>query len=355
MENPTNSPLSPRELYEIERKKTDELLNSPQQQQAIDPVALAKLQEMAKVERERNQHREMANIGSAFAEQVGGLQKGNRLALDDDAKTKLQDLLTKNTTSSGLSLKDKLGVQSNREKTAGYDALGQNKQDRIDDRHDDNLDQRERKFKWKKGEEGEKKLTNELNNFRKDDVVKVADQQINAARVAADMLANPNPIMSEAVKTQLARAVGEKGALSEGDIARLGSSKQITEKLEQIWETYAVSGSLSDDNRRYLQEIADVLGNTGKKNKELRAREFAGQRGFGSFDQEQLYSTYMATPYSGDKKEPKKEKSEKAKPVKKQEAQPKVKIKLNDGRVGMMPAENAKKLVESGKAVIIEE
>ena len=259
------------------------------QQTPIEETEEYKQAELAaQKQREGNQMAQYANILATMTENITGARKGHRLGMQEDAINKLKALQAqrgKSGQDSLAALRSLYNMENTREMAAS-------KEEGKQERHGENFELRKNKFKWQQGEEDEKQLDAELNRFRKDDVVKIADQQINAGRVAIEMLSHPNPIMDEAVKTQLARAVGEKGALSESDIARFGSSRQIIEKIEQIWDTYIADGQLSDENRQYLQEIASVLQKTGQANKDARAVEFAKQRGFGKYDKQLLYDTY---------------------------------------------------------------
>lgn len=119
--------------YMNERAVTDQLLADSSSRPSIDPEVLAKLQQMAAAERERNQIREMGNIGADLAE---GGTRSSRLSLDDAAKNRLQGMLAK---SQGITAKDQLGIQRERERMAGYDQLNAKRQAAMGDRLDKSL------------------------------------------------------------------------------------------------------------------------------------------------------------------------------------------------------------------------
>jgi len=119
--------------YMNERAVTDQLLADSSSRPSIDPEVLAKLQQMAAAERERNQIREMGNIGADLAE---GGTRSSRLSLDGTAKNRLQGMLAK---SQGITAKDQLGIQRERERMAGYDQLNAKRQAAMGDRLDKSL------------------------------------------------------------------------------------------------------------------------------------------------------------------------------------------------------------------------
>ena len=119
--------------YMGERAITDQLLSEGGNTPAIDPEILAKLQQMARAEKESNYIREMANIGADMAE--GGTKSG-RLSLDDSAKAKLQGMLA---SSQGVTGKDRLNIQKERERMAGYDKLNADRQAAMSERLDKSL------------------------------------------------------------------------------------------------------------------------------------------------------------------------------------------------------------------------
>lgn len=83
-----------------------------------------------------------------------------------------------------------------------------------------------------------------------------------------------NPIAGEAAKNKILRLSDERGALSDQDRASLGGSKAIDDKIKQIAQT-ALTGSLTPDNIRYLEDIAIRLGKTSRENLEKATRRHA--------------------------------------------------------------------------------
>ena len=272
--------------YMGERAITDQLLAESEGRPAIDPEMLAKLQQMVAAEKESNHIREMANIGADMAE---GGTKSSRLSLDDTAKSKLQGMLAKNQ---GISDKDRLSIQKGREQMAGYGDLNENKQESINTRFDKRLDFNKEKFTWKQGEEGEKKLTDELTSFR--NTIKPITARLDAARAAKTLLASDNPIADKAILRTMARMSGEVGAMTQKDVDDFGGAQDILSRMEQAFNT-AVNGKLTPENKAWLMRLTLAFEKTNLDSKNERAIEYAGQRGFGSLDSQKLYDTFMVT------------------------------------------------------------
>jgi hypothetical protein len=286
---------------------------------ALNPEVLAKLEAMAAQENERNQIRELSNIGSSVAEQATGLQRGNRLSLDTTVQDKLKGLLAESAMPLGATggsrgnpaldiWKAKVGVGKQDVYLDKMKGLSDSKQKSIAERqdkgieasekkHKDNLEFKKNKFKWDKSEKSEKKLRDEVDKFNKDKVVESADKMLAGADSLENMLKDPNPIMSAAIYRAAARASGEVGTMTDRDVAVFESSRAIDDKLAQIFETYVVSGNIDPENQRYLTELAQMLKRNATINRERRAAERAGQLGFGELDSKILYDRFMAPKY----------------------------------------------------------
>jgi hypothetical protein len=104
--------------------------------------------------------------------------------------------------------------------------------------------------------------------INQDPIIKKFQSQLSAADVVKQGLMMKNPIMDQAIKTQLARMMGEVGAMSNQDIERFGGSKSIQERIDQALGT-ATGGILSEDNRQYLLALTDTFQQSiGRQNNE---------------------------------------------------------------------------------------
>ena len=85
-----------------------------------------------------------------------------------------------------------------------------------------------------------------------------------------------NPITQEAAKTFAARASGEVGALSDQDRASFGGSKAIVARINQVMEQ-ATTGKLSDENKKFMKELADKFENAGRRDLKSRLDMYSAQ------------------------------------------------------------------------------
>ena len=336
---------------------------------AMNPEVIAKLQAMADQEAESNQIREMANIGSSMAEQIGGLQKGNRLSLDDGAKSKLQEALLKSGmpgkqvgglggsgTSGELGPKDMLNYQMERLRQAGYknltDTKEQGKGDRQDKSHENkkkmadiNQDNKKDFEKIKQGERDIKEFRNITKEFESFSGVGKARQSAKQGDMAIALLEMKNPIMDKAIRPFMARLTGEVGNLTESEQAVFGGSQELKERIQQAAKTWVGGGELTDENRKLLLEAAagmrDAQLGAIKDAAGLYATRMADER----FSADDIYERITRPAYKVGKGN---------KAVKQAEKEGKVMIRLKDGRVGKIPKENVEKALSSG-ATLIEE
>jgi hypothetical protein len=76
---------------------------------------------------------------------------------------------------------------------------------------------------------------------------------------AKGLLEVDGPISSEAVKTQLARLTGEKGPLTDQDVARFGGSRDLISRFETTVERLA-SGKITPETKAEYQKIIGEFG-----------------------------------------------------------------------------------------------
>lgn len=110
-----------------------------------------------------------------------------------------------------------------------------------------------------------------------DSELKKYSEHRNAARGVITGLNAKNPIFDEAIKIQLARAVGDTGALSNQDVKRWGGSKAIRDRIEQAFKE-SLDGRLSDTNRKWLFEVATALENKAIANNNARVSQLTKAR-----------------------------------------------------------------------------
>jgi hypothetical protein len=77
-------------------------------------------------------------------------------------------------------------------------------------------------------------------------------------------LSKKQPAARGAAVRRLARAAGDKGVLSDKDVDSFGGSDALTARMERIYET-AVSGTMTDDDAKYLKDVADKINAVSKE------------------------------------------------------------------------------------------
>lgn len=127
---------------------------------------------------------------------------------------------------------------------------------------------REEKFEYDK-------IKNLQDSFNKDKQVVKAEERIQSAATLRDMI-DGNPITQEAAKTFAARASGEVGALSDQDRAAYGGSKAIKDRINSIF-TRAVTGELTDTDKKFMKELADKFEQAGQRDLQERLSVFSKQ------------------------------------------------------------------------------
>lgn len=115
-------------------------------------------------------------------------------------------------------------------------------------------------------------------DFNKDKIAEKANMSISSATDIENLLNSNNPIADNAVPTYMARLSGEVGALSEADKKPFGASKDIIGRVEQALKQKA-TGQLSDQNRLYLAQLADVIKKSAKVKLKDRASVYSKQFG----------------------------------------------------------------------------
>lgn len=81
----------------------------------------------------------------------------------------------------------------------------------------------------------------------------------NKAKTAIDMLNSDNPVGDTAVLNLLVKATGDTGAITDSDRETFSGSKQVWDRMLRRIETNIVSGKLTDQDRKDLQGVANLL------------------------------------------------------------------------------------------------
>jgi hypothetical protein len=127
---------------------------------------------------------------------------------------------------------------------------------------------RENKFEYDK-------IVKLQDSFNKDKQVVKAEERIQSAATLRDMV-DGNPITQEAAKTFAARASGEVGALSDQDRAAYGGSKAIIDRINSTF-TRAVTGELTDTDKKFMKELADKFEQAGQRDLQSRLSIYSKQ------------------------------------------------------------------------------
>lgn len=126
--------------------------------------------------------------------------------------------------------------------------------------------ERDRRF-----QERQDKLKMDLvTKFNADPGVRKIEQSIDAANTIRELANSGNPIAANAIPTYMARASGEVGNLSEADKAPFGGSRAILERLQAAF-SQASTGQMTEDNRRFVNGLTDLMEKRAQENKGRRA------------------------------------------------------------------------------------
>lgn len=77
------------------------------------------------------------------------------------------------------------------------------------------------------------------------------------------LLEQRNPVVDEAMKTQLARMMGEVGAISDADKEAFGGSKAIADRMGR-YSSRQFTGQITEKDRDYIRDLADTMLNTSR-------------------------------------------------------------------------------------------
>lgn len=146
-------------------------------------------------------------------------------------------------------------------------------------RQDENLGLRREAFLAREDERRDRARERVLDAFDKDPGVRKIRDQKSAAERGISMLAEAatNPVAAEAVKSMLARASGEVGAMTDQDIARFGGSRALAARATQAAAQLA-TGRLTEENRRFMTQVAEAMQRSADTALASRAKTLAKSR-----------------------------------------------------------------------------
>lgn len=119
------------------------------------------------------------------------------------------------------------------------------------------------------------RLTKALDKF--DTITKNQRDGIDAAEKFKEAIRIGNPISDQYAIFKLAAAADNGGRLSDQDVERFGGSKALAARIAQAKQTLK-DGRLTEENRKFMLEIADAMIKTNKKQLERKARTFSKRR-----------------------------------------------------------------------------
>ena len=164
---------------------------------------------------------------------------------------------------------------------------------------------------------------------------------VNAAISVKTMLAagkQMNGDILRAIQNQLARATGEKGAMTEQDVAPFGGKQAIMDRVARF-ASYNTVGEMPNADREFLSKVSDVL--TQKSNDNIARRS-------------NFFAENLQRDWSTDQNTENISKENVQKMLGVQSAQmsdansDKVRVKNKKGQIGFIPKANLKKALENG-------
>lgn len=122
----------------------------------------------------------------------------------------------------------------------------------------------------------ENMATNLVNKFNSDPQIRRQQQALDGANTVRELVVSGNPIAAASIPTYMARASGEVGNLSEADKKPFGGTRAIMGRMQAAFEEMT-TGRLSQSNRDFLLEMADIMEANANKNLDRHARTMAKQ------------------------------------------------------------------------------
>lgn len=149
----------------------------------------------------------------------------------------------------------------------------------------------------------ENKITSVIKAFDNDGGVRKQQGAIDGASTVRELVLSGNPIGAGAIPTYMARASGEVGNLSEADKAPFGGTRAILGRMQAAFEQMA-TGQLSQTNRDFLLEMADMMEKNANANLDRRAHDLSKQyaKAFKMNDREIYETLRPGRPYEAPKK-----------------------------------------------------
>lgn len=180
------------------------------------------------------------------------------------------------------------------------------------------------------------KLDRITERLEKDETYKGGREAVQGAKNAKLLLQQgkvQGADIVRAIQNMLARATGERGVMTEQDVAPFGGPPAIIDRLQRA-ASIATKGQLPDEDRQFLMSFSDAL-------------EKAGNRKI----------VDAAKPYIAEteqKIEVNKKSAQKLLNIQERISMPenRVKVQLPNGKVGFIPKENVEKAIQKGAKVL---
>ena len=103
-----------------------------------------------------------------------------------------------------------------------------------------------------------KAVTDVEDKYKKDQTYVSAITGLDAARVIHDHLLTKNPTFFEGGKTLIVRMMGEKGAISEGDVSRISGDPSYKAAVKRLWHK-RIEGEPTDQDVRDLRQVTGMI------------------------------------------------------------------------------------------------
>lgn len=133
---------------------------------------------------------------------------------------------------------------------------------------------------------------NLVDKFNLDPSARRAQTMIDASSNIVGLIESGNPIAHSAIPTFMARASGEVGNLSEADKAPFGGSQALIARIKAVTQQ-AVSGKLTEENQKFVLELARLLDSKANQNLDKLARTRSKQYSKGNpfLSEEEIFSS----------------------------------------------------------------
>lgn len=225
--------------------------------QKIGPLDLLELQlkqkQMEESERKRKEDIETANLRQAELSRLASQVSPEQLSISEQLGFKFPQT----------------GTQQLFEQTLGPLAAFQKQQVSI-------------------GSQAQKRLDTITHKYNSNSSVKKYEESKGFSQEIRDLVNSGNPIAANALPRFLAKGTNEVGNLAAHDVAPYGGSAALSQKVKASFQM-ASRGTLTQDNARFMLELADILEKSNDRNLDRLSRKMAQQFKNKDTDEETIY------------------------------------------------------------------